>query len=168
MSGGKSQAVLRKTLVVVQFSLTLFLIIGLAIVNQQMKYVREKDLGMNTRNILITEAYFSDYQSAKSIFLNNPDILSMTMSDPPNIDQRGFSNVTWEGKDPGTVIQFFPVSVDPDYLKTFGVKMAAGRFFSDEFPSDRTEALVLNETAVRAMGIYSPVGKKVTIGQTNL
>jgi len=165
LSGGKTQSVLRKTLVVVQFSLTLFLIIGLTIVNHQMKYVREKDLGMNTRNIVITEAYFSDYQSAKSIFLSNPDILSMTISDPPNIDQRGFSNVTWEGKDPGTIIEFFPVSVDPDYLKTFGVKMQAGRFFSDEFPSDRTETLVLNEAAVRAMGIYSPIGKRVTIGR---
>jgi ABC-type antimicrobial peptide transport system permease subunit len=165
MSGGKNQPVLRKTLVVFQFSLTLFLIIGLTIVNHQMKYVREKDLGMNTSNIIITEAYFSDYQSAKSIFLMNPDILSMTISDPPNIDQRGFSNITWEGNDPGIVIEFFPVSVDPDYLKTFGVKMGAGRFFSDEFPSDRTEALVLNEAAVRAMGIYSPIGKRVIIGR---
>ena len=165
LSRGKNQAVLRKALVVVQFSLTLFLIIGATIVNCQLKYVREKDLGMDTRNIIITEAYFSDYKSAKNIFLSNPDILSMTISDPPNIDQRGFSNVKWEGKDPGTVIMFFPVIVDPDYLKTFGVKMAAGRFFSDEFPSDRTEALVLNEAAVRAMGIYSPLGKKVTIGE---
>ena len=102
ISGGQSQAVLRKTLVVVQFSLTLFLIIGSTIANRQLKYVREKDLGMDTRNIIITEAYFRDYQSAKSIFLSNPDILSMTISDPPNIDQRGISNVSWEGKEPGT------------------------------------------------------------------
>ena len=85
ISGGQSQAVLRKTLVVVQFSLTLFLIIGSTIANRQLKYVREKDLGMDTSNIIITEAYFRDYQSAKSIFLSNPDILSMTISDPPNI-----------------------------------------------------------------------------------
>jgi len=165
ISGGQSQAVLRKTLVVVQFTLTLFLIIGSAIANRQLKYLREKDLGMDTRNIIITESYFRDYQSAKSIFLSNPDILSMTISDPPNIDQRGISNVSWEGKEPGTVIQFFPVNVDPDYLKTFGVKMALGRFYTDEFSTDRTEALVLNEAAVRAMGISSPLGKKVTIGR---
>ena len=122
---------------------------------------------MDTSNIIITEAYFRDYQSAKSIFLSNPDILSMTISDPPNIDQRGISNVSWEGKDPGTVIQFFPVNVDPDYLKTFGVKMAAGRFFSDEFSTDRTEALVLNEAAVRAMGI-SLRWKEGNYRQTNL
>jgi len=164
LSGGKSQAVLRKSLVVFQFSLTLFLIIGSAIANRQLKYIREKDLGMDTRNIIITEAYFRDYQSAKSIFLSNPNILSMTISDPPNIDQRGISNVTWEGKDPGNVVQFFPVNVDPDYLKTFGIKMTAGRFFSDEFSTDMTESLVLNEAAVRAMGISSPVGKKITIG----
>ena len=165
ISGGQSQAFLRKALVVVQFALTLFLITGSAIVNSQLKFLKSKDLGMDTRNIVATEGIFRDYQSAKSIFLNNPNIISITMSDPPNIDQRGFSNVTWEGKDQGAEIQFFPVGVDPDYLKTFGVKMASGRFFSDEFPTDRREAVVLNETAVRAMGISSPVGKKMTIGR---
>jgi putative ABC transport system permease protein len=165
ISGGQSQAVLRKTLVVFQFALTLFLLIGSSIVNRQLKYIREKDLGMDTRNILATEGIFRDYQSAKSIFLNNPDIISITLSDPPNIDQRGFSNVTWEGKDPGTEIQFFPVTVDPDYLKTFGVKMTSGRFFSDEFSTDRTEAVVLNETAVRAMSIISPIGKRISVGK---
>ncbi len=164
ISGVKSQAIMRKTLVVVQFALTLFLIIGSAIVNMQLKYVRGKDLGMDTRNIISTFAVFRDYQSAKSVFLGNPDILSITQSDPPTLDQRGFSNVTWEGKDPGILIQFFPVTVDPDYIKTLGVKMAEGRFFSDDFTTDRTEALVLNETAVRAMGLSSPVGKQVTIG----
>jgi putative ABC transport system permease protein len=165
ISGGQSQAVIRKTLVVVQFALTLFLIIGSAIVNRQLKYIRGKDLGIDTRNILNTFVMFRDYQSAKSIFLNNPDIISITLSDPPSIDQRGFSNVTWEGKNIGTEIQFFPVAVDPDYIKTFRVKMASGRFFSDEFPTDRTEALVLNETAARAMNLISPVGKKITIGK---
>jgi len=165
ISGGQSQSVLRTTLVIAQFALTLFLIMGSAIVNQQLKYMRAKDLGMDTRNIITTEARFRDYQSAKSIFMSNPDIINMTLSDPPNIDQRGFSDVSWEGKDPETVIQFFPVNVDPDYLKTFGVKMAEGRFFSDEISTDRTEALVLNETAVRAMNIGSPLGKKMTIGR---
>jgi putative ABC transport system permease protein len=163
-SGGQSQAILRKTLIVVQFALTFFIMIGAAIINRQLEYIREEDLGMDTKNILTTEAYFRDYQSAKSIFLSNPDILNITISDPPNIDQRGFSNVTWQGKDPGTAIQFYPVNVDPDYIKTFSVKIAEGRFFSDEFPADRTEALVLNETAVRATGIDSPVGKKIMIG----
>ena len=136
---------------------------GSAIVNNQLKYMREKDLGLDTRNIITTEARFRDYQSAKSVFMSNPDIISMTLSDPPNIDQRGFSEVSWEGKNPESEIQFFPVNVDPDYLKTFGVKMAEGRFFSDDIPTDRTESLVLNETAVRAMNIGSPFGKKMTI-----
>lgn len=165
ISGGQSQSVIRKILVVVQFALTLFLIIGSAIVNRQLKYIRGKDLGINTRNILTTVVVHRDNQSAKNIFLKNPDIISMTMSDPPNMDQRGFSSVSWEGKDPGTEIEFFPLAVDPDYIKTFGGTMAEGRFFSDEFPTDRTEALVLNETAARAMDLISPVGKKITIGK---
>lgn len=55
------------------------------------------------------------------------------------------------------------MTVDPDYLKTFKIKMTEGRFFSFDIPSDLTEALVLNEAAVRAMGVKSPIGKKVTI-----
>jgi putative ABC transport system permease protein len=164
-SGGQSQAILRKTLVVIQFGLTLFLIIGSVIANRQLKYMRTKDLGMDTRNIITTLVIFRDYQTVKSIFLSNPDIISMTMSDPPGIDQRGFSNVKWEGKDPGVEIQFFPVIVDPDYIKTFGIKMAEGRFFSYDYPTDMTDALILNETAVRATSLTSPLGKKITIGR---
>ena len=164
-SAGKSQVHLRRILVVIQFTLTIFLITASVIVNRQNKFLRSGDLGMDTSNILVTEGVFRDVQSAKNIFLNNPDVINMTLSDPPNIDQRGFSNVTWEEKVQGTEIQFFPVIVDPDYLKTFGVKMVAGRFFSDEFSTDRTESMVLNETAVRAMGLDAPVGKKVTIGR---
>ena len=110
-----------------------------AIVNMQLKYIRGKRPRDGHAGTLFTVvAVFRDYQSAKSVFLSNPNILSITQSDPPGIDQRGFSDVTWEGKNPGTSIQFFPVIVDPDYIKTFGVKMAEGRFFSDDFPTDRT------------------------------
>jgi putative ABC transport system permease protein len=90
--------------------------------------------------------------------------LSVTASDPPQLDQRGTSDVSWEGKNPEDKIQFFPVTVDPDYLQTFRVGLAEGRFFSRDFPADQAESLVLNETAVRAMGMTSSVGKRVTIG----
>ena len=62
------------------------------------------------------------------------------------------------------MIQFFPVSVDPDYLITFGTRMSEGRFFSEEFPADRTESVVINETAARTIGMESPLGKKLMIG----
>lgn len=164
VSGGRSQAALRKALVVLQFALTLFFVIGTAVVGRQLKFVREKNLGIDTHNIVLSGAFFRDYQTAKNAFLANPNVLSVTRSDPPQMEQRGISQVSWEGKTQEDESQFFPVTVDADYLETFRVHLAEGRFFSSELPTDATESLVLNETAVREMGMTSPLGKKVTIG----
>ncbi len=165
LSGGRGQASLRKSLVVLQFALTLFLVMGTAVVDRQLTFVRDKDLGIDTRNVVNFLSPFRDYRSAKNTFLANPNIMSITRSDPPQLEQRGRADVFWEGKNPTDETQFFPVTVDPDYLETFRIGLKEGRFFSDEFPTDETSALVLNETAVRAMGMASAVGKRVTIGE---
>lgn len=165
VSGGRGQASLRKSLVVVQFALTLFLVMGTAVVDRQLKFVRKKSLGIDTNNVVTFLGPFRDIQAAKSTFLTNPNIVSITRSDPPQLEQRGRSDVTWEGKNPMDELQFFPVTVDPDYLETFRIGLAEGRFFSYDFPTDSTDALVLNETAVRAMGLTSAVGIRVTVGE---
>jgi putative ABC transport system permease protein len=165
ISGGRGQAVLRKTLVVLQFALTLFFVMATAVVGRQMKFVRQKDLGIDTHNIITMQADFRDFRAAKSAFLANPNVLSVTRSDPPQKEQRGISGVTWEGKNPGDESQFFPVTVDADYLQTFRIGLVEGRFFSFDLPTDATESLVLNEAAVRAMGMTSALGKRVTIGR---
>jgi putative ABC transport system permease protein len=164
-SSGRGQAVLRKILVVVQFALTLFFVMGTTVVDRQLKFVREKNLGIDTHNVVTMGAFFRDFQAAKTAFLANPNILSVTRSDPPQKEQRGMRGVAWEGKDPGDESLFFPVIVDPDYLETFRIRLAEGRFFSREFPTDTTEAVVLNQTAARTIGAGSPLGKKIKIGR---
>ncbi len=164
ISGGRDQAALRKSLVVVQFALTITLVMGTAVVNRQLEFIREKNLGIDTDNVVVFWGAVPEAQKVKNALFVNPNVLNVTASDPPQLDQRGMSNVSWEGKDPEDKIQFFPINVDPDYLQTFRVGLAEGRFFSQDFPADQTESLILNETAVRAMGIASPVGKRVTIG----
>jgi len=164
--GGRGPAVLRKALVVLQFALTLFFVIGTAVIDRQMKFVRQKDLGVDTHNVVTGfVGVFRDVQTVRNAFLSNPDVLTVTWSDPPQKEQRGIPGVTWEGRDQADESQFFPVTVDPDFLQTFRVGMAEGRFFSREFPTDATEAVVLNQTAARAMGLTSPLGKKITIGR---
>jgi len=165
VSRGRGRAVLRKALVILQFSLTLFFVMGTAVVGRQLKFVREKNLGIDTHNVVTSLTGFRDFQAARSAFLANPHVLSVTRSDPPQLEQRGISGVTWEGKDTQDESQFFPVIVDADYLQTFRIGLAEGRFFSHEIPTDATEAVVLNQTAARAMGMTSPLGKKVTIGR---
>jgi putative ABC transport system permease protein len=163
IASGRGQAAMRKGLVVFQFALTLFLVMGSAVVNRQLKFIREKNLGMDTHNVITFFMPLEDDPGAISAFLANPNVLDITRSDPPQIEQRGMTGVSWEGKNPGAGTQFFPVTVDASYLQTFRIGLAEGRFFSRRFPSDVTESLVLNETAVQAMGFTSPIGKRVTI-----
>ncbi len=164
-SGGRGQAVLRKALVVLQFALTLFFVMGTAVVGRQLKYVREKNLGIDTHNVVVGPAFFRDFQAARSAFLANPNVINLTLAAPPQKEQRGLRQVSWEGKALGDEAQFFPVSADPDYLETFHIGLAEGRFFSRDVPTDATGAVVLNQAAVRAMGMTAPLGKPVTIGR---
>ena len=163
VSGGRGQAALRKSLVVIQFAMTLFLVVGTFIVGEQLKFMRSKDLGINPHHVL---TFFLPAREdvLKNALLANPRVLSMTHSLPPGIEQRGIDNLTWEGKNPDDRILFYPTTVDPDYLRTFGIKMAAGRFFSHDLLSDRSRSVVINETAAGLLGPGSPIGKRITIG----
>jgi ABC-type antimicrobial peptide transport system permease subunit len=65
----------------------------------------------------------------------------------------------WEGMDPDVIVQFGHLGINYDMLELLGIEMAAGRRFSRDFPSD-TAAIILNETAIRMMGLKDPVGAK--------
>jgi len=163
VSGGRSQAVLRKSLVVIQFAMTLFLVMGTFIISKQLRFMRSKDLGINTHHVL-TFFLPGPENVVRNSLLANPKVLSMTRSLPPGVEQRGIDNLTWEGKNPYDRIVFYPTTVDPDYLRTFSIRMAAGRFFSHGRLSDQSGSVVINETAAGLLGTGSPIGKRITIG----
>lgn len=160
LGGERGRAVLRKSLVVFQFTLTVFFIIGTIVVDKQLKYVRAKNLGIDTRQVV---TFVVRSESHKESVLADPRILSGSRSVPPGMQPRAAIEVSWEGKNPEDHTPFFPVVVDPDYLKTFRAEMAEGRFFSRETATDRTDAAVVNETAARAMGSGSAVGKRLSV-----
>jgi putative ABC transport system permease protein len=158
--GEKGQAALRKGLVVLQFALTVFFITGTLIVDKQLRFVRAKNLGIDTHLVVTTLLRSESHRQA---ILAEPRILSASQSAPPGMAPRAAIDVSWEGQAPDDKTPFFPVAVDPDYLGTFRAEMAEGRFFSRERESDRAEAVVVNETAARAMGGGSPLGKRLTL-----
>ena len=158
-AGGKGRAGLRKSLVVVQFALTAFLVIGTVIVNKQLAYVRNKNLGLDPHDVLTMEGRLRDFREAVSA---HPAILSLSLATPPGSQVRDNTSVSWDGKNPETVVPFLPLSVDEEYLKTFRIRMAEGRFFEKNRPADRTSSVIVNETAARFMGPGSPLGKRVT------
>jgi putative ABC transport system permease protein len=154
---------LRKLLVVIQFSLSIFLVIFTIVVYKQVNYMRNRDLGYNKENIVWLEMTydFSDrYESVKTELLQDPNIISITATDsPPTYRETTSNSLDWEGKKAEEIITMQVQSVDYDYLKTFNIKLAQGRFFSKEYSTD-TSNYVVNESAAKAMGMESPLGKR--------
>jgi len=158
--GERGQAVLRKGLVVLQFTLTVFFVTGTIIVDKQLRFVRDKNLGVDTHHVVSTSLWSEAHKQA---ILADTRILSATQSVPPGGALRALFDVSWEGKDPGDRTAFYPVKCDPDYLKVFKTEMAEGRFFARETATDRTDSAVVNQTAARAMGAGSPIGKRIAV-----
>jgi predicted permease len=160
---GKS--LFRQVLVVTQFTLSILLIVGTLVVYKQINYMLSKKLGYEKESIL----YFikranvnTQYDTFKSELLRDPNIISVTTSsDIPTYSVHSTTAFSWEGKDPETSFLIHQFSVDHDYIKTFNMNIIAGRDFSREFPADNsTQSFIVNETAVKAMGLNNPVGSK--------
>jgi ABC-type antimicrobial peptide transport system permease subunit len=161
---GRGASVLRRILVVIQFSLSLFLIIGFLIISKQLDYLKNKKLGLDKDNVVyvyLDGQMQKNSEVIKNELLQNPDIISATTSNQfPTSIANSSSGVDWEGKDPEEVILFHNLSVDPDYQKTFQLELTEGRFFSDDIPSD-TLGVVINEQALSIMGLEDPIGSEI-------
>jgi len=171
---GKSSIPFRKVLIVFQFSLSIFMIIAMTGVNKQLKYLNRKDLGYSRENVIsmgLTEDIDRQYVTVHTALMQNPAILSLTRSSS-TMDKKntttGGDAVTWEGQsDDSGMPEVHLMRADPEFIETFQIDMAEGRFFLKEFPSDLVESAVINETALVAMGMDSPIGKRVTIWNRN-
>jgi ABC-type antimicrobial peptide transport system permease subunit len=156
----------RRILVVVQFSLSLFLIIGFLIISRQLDYMKNKKLGLDKDNIVyvyLNESIKNSYQAIKNELLQNPDIVSATTSNQsPTYIVNSTSSVDWTGKSPDETMLFHNVSVDVDYQNTFKLELKEGRFFSEDILSD-TLAVVINEQALNVMGLKDPIGSEIKL-----
>jgi len=160
-----NRSLLRKILVVVQFAIAISLIVVTIIMYNQLNFIKNKDLGFQKENIICFDAvggFGRNYEAVKNELLQNPNFISVTKSLSPtglfglNSNRR---EINWEGKDPNKEIIILRWGVDYDYLKTYNMSMIEGRFFSREFSSD-TSNYIINESAVKEMGIENPVGKR--------
>jgi ABC-type antimicrobial peptide transport system permease subunit len=89
-------------------------------------------------------------------------------SDLPTRVRISTHGAVWEGKDPEEMVELKILYTDYDYFKTLGLTMAEGRFFSKEFATDNQEAFILNQSAVKAMGLVSPLGKTFEFGRKGI
>jgi putative ABC transport system permease protein len=152
---------LRKVLVVLQFTFTIGLLICTTVIYLQLHFMQNRDLGYDTENIVYFAGYNdyeTNYEAAKSELLQNPDILSVCRGFPPPAGEWGTTEVDWEGRDSSQEVKIARGPCSYDYLKVFNLKIVKGRFFSSEYAND-DQNWVLNETALKAMGMEDPVGK---------
>jgi putative ABC transport system permease protein len=171
---GGSNISFRKVLVIVQFAISIVLIITTAIVFQQLHYMQKKSLGFNKDHIVVipyNNALNDKYEAFRSDLLSNSNFKNSTRTSriPTGrlLDDMGAYVLSGDSmKATNTDIKF--VSVDYDFVPAYGIPMAAGRNFSREYGTD-TLGFVLNESAVKSIGWKSPqeaVGKDFKYGNT--
>ncbi len=160
----------RKILVIIQFSLSIILIISTLIIYSQLEFIQNKEMGYNKDNIL----YFSlnrelreNYDALKIELLQNTDILNITKtSELPTEISSIIRGITWEGKETDEGAAFGFASVDYDYFETMNMEVVQGRAFSKKFPADSGN-VIFNEKAIKVMGMESPVGKQFALDEEN-
>jgi putative ABC transport system permease protein len=156
----------RKILVITQFTISVALIICTMIIYKQTKALEQKDLGFDKHNLIYFPLRdFTNYTALKEDLLKYPGIENVTATNRVPVSMTNSSwRYTWEGKDPSLEILFQQIYVDFDYIETFRMKMAEGRSFSQHLATDSAN-YIINEEAVRRMGINSPVGKILYYGE---
>jgi len=165
MIKGKGGALFRRVLVVVQFSLSILLIIGAGIAHKQLHYIKKKNLGFQKEQVLyvplVDQKGPQDFYSLKNKLKQNANILGVTASDRvlTYVGSKTSRN-DWEGKDPNKEISIYRFIVDYDFVETLGMKLIEGRSFSSKYQTDEMRAFVVNQEVKKLMGVDKAAGKK--------
>lgn len=160
-TGGKQQ-LFRGSLVVLQFAISITLIVGMIIVYEQLEYVETKELGFQKENVIIlpsSETIASQYEAIRDRLLKQPGISDVTHATrvPSGrlLDSRGIQAEV-DGKVRQVNVRIADVSVDHDYLSALGIDIIAGRDFNRNLASDSSESFIINEATAQAIGYASP------------
>jgi len=163
----KGGALLRKVLVVTQFTASTILIIGMIIIFKQISYLHNKDIGFNGEQVIVvpiqTDQMAENFRNYKSIFLKNSNVLNATRASFFPGDTPNQNMYMLEGSK--EQLPLWNMDVDYDFFKTLDVKMLDGRKFDREKESDSIPYFILNETAVKNLNIQNAVGRKMARNQ---
>jgi len=164
LSKSSSNVVLRRVLVVVQFSISMIMLICTWVVYNQLAYLRNKDLGFNKEQVLTLSADANtDIRSKILAFANeiksDPRVLSVSTSQSVPGSGSGFNLLSIQTKDGFTQQGVRNYAVDENYFKTLGMQVKKGRNFSGL--SDTLRSIIVNENMVKYFGWDDPIGKKV-------
>ena len=162
---------LRRVLVILQFSLSIILIISTLLMTRQMDFLRTIELGFNTEHVVVidsggfgvgigSEARQRLLQNYRRQASQYSAIQSISVGNMVFCKGRSGTGFEYNGEN----INCGTFTVDYDFIKTLKIELLQGRDFSPEFPSDEKESIVVNESFVKAVGLKEPVGQKISTG----
>jgi putative ABC transport system permease protein len=159
------KSMLRRALVVFQFTTAVVLIIGTVLVYKQLNFIRNKDLGFNRQQVLmvpLNNEIRTNLESFKNETLQLSSVVHVTSATNRPTRVGNINPVYWEGRGPDQYETFKFVGMGFDYIKTFEMEIVDGRDFSREFQTD-PQNYIVNEEAVKFMKLENPVGKLFSI-----
>jgi putative ABC transport system permease protein len=159
---GRSDALPRKILVVIQFASSVILMIGTVIIYQEIQHGKNRPIGFDNRGLISinwSDDIGKNYEAMRADLLNSGAVVSICKSNSPPSDIYSNNN-GWEWKNSQPVeksVIFSTIATDYDYTKTIGITLVAGRDFSRDYAD--SNSVILNEAAVKRMGLKNPVGE---------
>ncbi len=164
---GKFSSMPRKILVVLQFSVSITLIIGVIIVFKQIQFSKNRNKGYNSNGLISiasrTDDVHNHFETISNELKQSNAIVDMAESHSPATEVwLGLDGYDWQGKDPNSQATFATILVSHDFAKTVGLQLTQGRDFAKENLSD-SAAFILNEAAVKFMGFKKPIGEIITL-----
>jgi len=159
----------RKGLTVFQFVLSIVLIIATLVITRQVQYVQNTRLGYDRENLIYVRidgdlTKQKNYQLFKDRASAMPGIamIDRCTEAPHQMNFIVADDIRWEGKDKNASVSFKPASVGYDFVRIMNLQIAEGRDFSRSVATDSADAFMVNEEAVKEMGLKNPIGKWVS------
>ncbi len=165
LARGSGNPMLRKSLVIVQFMITIFTLVSMGVIYHQMHYLRTKNLGFNKKHVMTFTLQGREVEDKYAVLreklLQNPKIPAVaTASTTPG---EGFGKALMNVEASSGAMEQYGIdnyAVDYDFFQTMDIPIVAGRNFSRAFPTDTANAVLINETMARRFGWTDPIGKK--------
>ncbi|MEM6646947.1 MAG: FtsX-like permease family protein, partial [Bacteroidota bacterium] len=146
--------------VVFQFVMSMLLFIGALVVYQQLRYIQDRDLGFDQDQVVTvsTRSLGTQYNAFKAALLESPTVVGTSTGAPLGFEYATYT-MDLDRENPGR-LRLSGLSIDSDYLDVMRPRLLAGRWFSEDRPTDQTDAIVLTESTVRALKLEGdPVGQ---------
>lgn len=170
VSANISKVAFRRVLVVVQFAISIMLIVGTIVVGKQLSYIRQRNIGYDRENVFsfgLRPDMQNHYGAIKNELLKNSGIVAVTRAGRDIINNGGSStgNNDWDGKPTNSNMWFNQVFSDETFIDFFKIKLLKGSNFIGSIADSMH--FVINETAAREMGMKDPIGKRLRVQTVN-